>query len=55
MALTEQQKVLLNELVIEYNRLAKSTFPMPSQVLSVSAGIINLLAINAGVTLESEG
>lgn len=55
MQLTPEQKESLKNHVEEYNRLAKSNWPMPSKVLEVSANIINLLAIQAGVTLESEG
>lgn len=54
MALTDEQKDSLKANIEEYDRLANSMFPMPSVVLATSLEIIKLLAIHAGVTLESE-
>lgn len=53
MPLNDQQKEELAEAVREYNKIEKSMFPMPSEVLRVSAKIINLLALAAGVSVES--
>jgi hypothetical protein len=54
MPLSNEDKAALAELVSDYNKLAKSMFPMPSQVLEISSKIINLLALAAGVNVERE-
>lgn len=54
MPLSDIDKQALADLVRQYNKFTKSAFPLPSDVLRVSSQIINLLALAAGVNVESE-
>lgn len=55
MPLSDEQKNELAEAVREYNDTVKnSLFPSPQHVLRLSGKIINLLALAAGVSVESE-
>ena len=54
MPLSDEEKEALAELVRDYNKLANSMFPMPSQVLEISSKIINLLALAAGVNVKGD-
>jgi len=54
MPLSDTDKQSLAALVKQYNKFTKSAFPLPSDVLRVSSQIINLLAVAAGVIVESE-
>ena len=54
MPLNDQQKEELAEAVKEYNdTIENSLFPSPQHVLRLSGKIINLLALAAGVSVES--